>query len=251
MQSGKQNLNILVLLIDYSFMIYRLYSSDARRLSSLPESGMGYQIVQAKEYFSNSAKEFVIYNSELAIDLNENFSYEKELISKSSFKNILNSSKELYLEESSIKILNKTELSNLKYLIPVHKIYNKRHSGGKDAKLGPKENANGKEVFVRISAYENDIRIDDINKKLKPGSYSTTEEDYKDCVNTKDDPIDRYALPNNEEIKWAFYIKPDLNDILQRGVVQAAFGHSGGGIEVYFENGTSNNTYFAKRSYGL
>lgn len=65
-----------------------------------------------------------------------------------------------------------------------------------------------------------------------------------------DDPIDRYALPNDEIIKWAFYIQPKKDDILQRGIVQPAFGHDGGGLEVFFEYGTSEKSYFDKRPYG-
>jgi hypothetical protein len=36
---------------------------------------------------------------------------------------------------------------------------------------------------------------------------------------------------------------------LQLGIVQPAFDHEDGGIETYFENGTSNDTYFQKKSY--
>ncbi|OGL43488.1 MAG: hypothetical protein A2W05_09020 [Candidatus Schekmanbacteria bacterium RBG_16_38_10] len=94
------------------------------------------------------------------------------------------------------------------------------------------------------------MRIDFENKKLRPGTYTTTNSDYLACVRFSDDPIDRYALPNDEEIKWAFYVQPKTKDVLQRGIVQPAFGHDGGGIEIFFENGTSNNTYLDKRSYG-
>ena len=85
---------------------------------------------------------------------------------------------------------------------------------------------------------------------MRPGSYTTTETDYQDCVSTNDDPIDRYALPNDESIKWSFYIRPKTSDTLQRGIVQPAFSHQGGGIEAYFEQGTSDNTYFDKKEYG-
>ena len=39
-------------------------------------------------------------------------------------------------------------------------------------------------------------------------------------------------------------------DSLQRGIVQPAFGHEGGGIEAYFEYGTSKETLLFKREYG-
>jgi len=103
---------------------------------------------------------------------------------------------------------------------------------------------------VRLSAYENDKRIDFEKKRLKDGTYTTTLYDYISCVKTKDDPVDRYALPNDETIKWAFYVQPKSNDTLQRGIVQPAFGHAGGGIEAYFENGTAENTYLLKKQYG-
>jgi hypothetical protein len=129
-------------------------------------------------------------------------------------------------------------------------LWNKRYSGGQGALNNPKESAKGDEIFVRVSAFADDRRIDFVNKKLKPGSYTTTEQDYQDCVGTHDDPIDRYALPNDEPIVWAFYIKPKSTDILQRGIVQPAFGHKGGGIEAYFDAGTSNDTFLETRTYG-
>jgi hypothetical protein len=125
-----------------------------------------------------------------------------------------------------------------------------RHSGGKGATENPKEFANGSDIYVRISAYEDDKRIDFVKKRLKPGSFTTTLFDYTSCVETNDDPIDRYALPNEETIKWSFYIKPKSFDTLQNGVVQPAFNKDGGGIEAYFENGTSIDTYLFKRVYG-
>ena len=75
---------------------------------------------------------------------------------------------------------------------------------------------------------------------------------YTNLINimSNDDPIDRYALPNDETIKWAFYIQPKSWDKLQKGIVQPAFDHYGGGIEVYFEDETSYNTYFEKRICG-
>ena len=83
----------------------------------------------------------------------------------------------------------------------------------------------------------------------RSGSYTTTEEDYLLCKNNDDDPIDRYALPNNESIKWVFYIRPDSNDQYRPGIVQPANNHSGGGEEALFDQGTSNETYIERKSY--
>ena len=231
-------------------MIYKLYSLDANDLISRPETGMGYQIVQATQFQRTEIRKFVVYNSQLAVDLDVNFQTNKRRIINEGFKNILNSSTELILETKSINVLGQSSIRESKSLSDTKIIYNKRESGGKGASDSPKENANGLEIFIRISAFEDDKRIDTVNNKLKSGSYTTTEKDYRDCVSSNDDPVDRYALPNDDEIGWAFYIKPKTVDSLQRGIVQPAFNHEGGGIEAYFENGTSNDTFFDKREYG-
>lgn len=231
-------------------MIYKLYPLDSNTLVHRPETGMGYQVVEAAKFGTTEMKRFIVYNSELAVNLDTEFkSYKRQIITEG-FSKILNKSNELILATNSIRVLNKSEVREFKGIIENKSADKKRHTGGTGAKENSKENANGTEVFVRISAYEDDKRIDFENKKLKPGSYTTTEQDYKDCFSTNDDPVDRYALPNDESLNWAFYIKPKINDTLQRGIVQPAFDHKGGGIEAYFENGTSNDTYYQKKSYG-
>lgn len=122
----------------------------------------------------------------------------------------------------------------------------KRDKGAID---NPVEFANGEEVFVRLSAFDNDRRIDKENRCLRPGSFTTTEADYLVCKYLSDDPIERYALPNNDEIKWAFYIQPVGTDTLQRGTVQPANGKRGGGKEAYFEKGTAKGTFFERTKY--
>lgn len=188
-------------------MIYRLYPSDASTLLSKPETGMGYQIVNASQFGKTDLRNFIVYNSELAVDLDSNFLANKRRIIQEGFKRVLSNSTELMLETKSIHILERSSLQETISLSATKRIYNKRSGGGKGATDNPKENANGEEIFVRVSAFEDDKRIDTVNKKLKNGSYTTTEKDYNDCVSTNDDPIDRYALPNDDEIKWAFYIR--------------------------------------------
>lgn len=242
-------------------MIYQLYDSDIRSLASKPETGMGYQIIRAELYGSHMARKFVVYNSEIAIDLNDTFLENKTKLfssgvvmhfseSKWKFDHITKFSK-LGLDTASIRVLNKSEAaSNIRTLSFSEKSAKKRNTGGVAAIDAKAEYADGKEIFVRLSAFEDDRRIDFVANKLKEGSFTTTTQDYKDCCSSGDDPVDRYALPNDEEIKWAFYIQPTTSDYLQRGTVQPAFGHAGGGIECYFANGTSNNTYLEKKEYG-
>lgn len=234
-------------------MIYRIYEQDSETLVEQPETGMGYQIVSTRQYNRFTTKKLVVYNTRLAVDLDENFDANRKKIINEGYKIMLSKSQELMLETDSIKVIPHSELKESVQLSTLEKLLfnmNKRHSGGKGATDNPKEYAKGDENFVRLSAFEDDRRIDTVNKKLKPGSFATTEADYRICLAEKDNPVDRYALPNDDKIEWAFYIRPKSTDQLQRGIVQPAFGHSGGGIEAYFENGTSNHTYFIKRKYG-
>jgi hypothetical protein len=137
-----------------------------------------------------------------------------------------------------------------------------RQFGGSAAPKNPEEKADGEEQFVRLSADEDkeDTFIDVENKKLqtaflRSGPYTTTPADYLMCVILGDDPVDRYAIPKKwrifpKKMKWSFYIKPKKGDSLQRGIVQPKYHHVGGGVEVYFAKGTSNNTYLYARPYG-
>lgn len=231
-------------------MIYKIYKQDADTLLEQPETGMGYQIVRATQYNRSSYKRLVVYNTCLAIDLDDDFNANRKIIISEGYKVMLSKATELMLETDSIKVIPHSELKESVEFSGVKRILFKRHTGTAGATDSPKVNASGNENFVRLSAFEDDRRIDVINKKLKPGSFTTTEVDYRECFSSNDDAVDRYALPNNDKIEWAFYIRPKVNDQLQRGVVQPAFGHAGGGIEAYFENGTSNNTYFIKKKYG-
>lgn len=228
-------------------MIFRAYTSFTNDLILRPETGMGYQVIDARKSGKFTSERFVVYNSELIVELDSRFDTFKRQIISEGFSNILNKSDLLSLE--IVNILPKSQIQQIRFLAESKRNNKGRYSGGVGAKDAKKEYADGKEIFVRLSAYENDKRIDFENKKLKAGSYTTTLLDYQTCKRLNDDPVDRYALPNDEEIKWTFYIQPKSIDQLQKGIVQPAFEHDGGGIEAYFENGTSKETYFQKLPY--
>jgi hypothetical protein len=231
-------------------MIYKVaYNSDLTKLLSLPESGMGYQIIEGKTYYRFDSSRFVVYNSEIVIDLDNTFSLNKKALFED-ISVILSSAQPWNIRTDSISLVPKNQIVESRYLSDSKKYITKRKSGGKSAKDNPKENANGKDIFVRLSAYENDRRVDSVNKKLLNGTYTTTESDYDDCVLYSDDPVDRYALPSDDKIEWSFFVQPFTIDVLQKGIVQPTFGHDGGGEEVFFENGTSNGTLLEKRHYG-
>jgi hypothetical protein len=228
-------------------MIYRASAISTQKFLSLPETGMGYQVIEIRDIYQ---KRFVVYNSELILDDDTDFSRFKNQILTNGYQVELRKSRALSeLENKSYRVLAKSSIDGIMAMDENKKNSKKRHSGGRGATDNPIEHADGMEYFVRLSAYEDDKRVDAIHKCLLAGSYATTFQDYKDCVICTDDPVDRYALPNDEKIQWAFLIRPECSNTLQRGIVQPANKHVGGGIEVFFENGTSDNTYISKQNY--
>jgi hypothetical protein len=96
------------------------------------------------------------------------------------------------------------------------------------------------DVFMRFTAYTNDRRITP-EKGLLPGTYATTEVDSR-AVATGEQAVERYALPNPAPAVYRFRIDPTAGTHHQAGIVQPAYGHAGGGLEVLFPVGTARDT---------
>jgi hypothetical protein len=96
------------------------------------------------------------------------------------------------------------------------------------------------EIFARFTAYETDRRITS-DRGLVAGTYATTAAD-ADRVSTGSHAVERYALPDPAPAIYRFTIIPRYNTRYRKGVVQPAFGHAGGGIEVLFDDATGPNT---------
>jgi hypothetical protein len=229
-------------------MIYKLFSTTSDFLVKSPETGMGYQVIAATRKNKYPNERFIVYNSELILDFDSNFKSYRSQILTEGYSSIYN--KVSYLDLENIRILQKNDIKETRNISESNLESKLRKSGGKGAKENPKIIATGEDYFVRLSAFENDKRIDFEKKCLKSGAYTTTLYDYAACFKTNDDPIDRYALPNNDKVRWAFFVKPKKGELYQEGIVQPAFEHEGGGIEDYFEDGTSPDTYLIKLEYG-
>ncbi len=228
-------------------MIYKAFSSFTDELLRLPETGMGYQIIDAIRLGRTTKERFVIYNGHLIVDLDNNFNSSKRQIVSESYTKMF--SKSNYLTLTSPTLVSRSEVRNVRMFSESAMTTKGRHSGGIGASSSPKQYANGTDIYVRLSQYEEDIRIDMVNKKLKSGAYTTTKPDYLSCKAYNDDPVDRYALPSDEIIQWAFEIQPKSYDQLRLGIVQPANNHNGGGIEALFDDGTSNGTLIDKHAY--
>ena len=220
-------------------MYFSLSSSQESDLLNLPETGMGYQIIDAIKSGTYQREKFIILNSEIAIEMNGYQDSHVRMVINEGISKVKASANLITL--NSLAVLNERQFRN--YL---GEPQNNNERGALD---NPVESANGNEMFARLSAFDNDKRVDKINKCLRPGSYTTTFEDYSFCKLMNDDPVERYALPNNDEIKFVFYFQPLIIDTLQRGTVQPAYGKRGNGKEVYFANGTAKGTFKTQTPY--
>ena len=54
-------------------MIYKLKPEHTRYLLNLPETGIGYQEVEARPVNSDVFRKFIVFNAELAIEMNNKF----------------------------------------------------------------------------------------------------------------------------------------------------------------------------------
>jgi hypothetical protein len=200
---------------------------------------MGYQVIEAGKAGSYTREKFLVLNSEIVIEIN---GYEADNVRKIITEGIYAiKASASFITLNAISVLNENQFRNV--------VNESKSENEKGAIENDVENANGEEIFVRLSAFDNDRRIDKANRCLRPGSFTTTMEDSLTCKKINDDPVERYALPNNDEIKFAFHIQPVTTDTLQRGTVQPANNKRGGGKEAYFDKGTARGTFLKQTAY--
>ena len=191
-------------------MLFKLSTSQETDLLNQPETGMGYQVIEATKYGNYNKERFLVLNSEIVIEMNA--------LAKANIRKVINEGIFTAKASASFIALNTiTVFSEKQFRNIVSESINVTGLGAIDSKI---EYADGVEVFVRLSAFEDDKRVDKENKCLRPGSFTTTFDDYINCKKSNANPIERYALPNDEVIKFVFHIQPKQIDTLQRGIVQ-------------------------------
>lgn len=192
---------------------------------------MGYQTVEADLRDSWVPREGTVFNAELLV-----WGPERPALRPGRFESLL--------EQASRA--EARDIRSLRVIPPSRRLAGfvaersaAGEEGGPATEAQPEETEEG-DVFVRFTAYRNDRRITP-GKGLRPGTYATTEEDAKN-VTTGSEAVERYALPDPTPAVFRFRIEPSQGTELRRGVVQPAFGHGGGGVEVLFDDGTDDGT---------
>lgn len=209
----------------------RLNAAQISGLLAEAETGMGYQTVEVK--VAAGIKHATVYNADLLL-------WEEE--------------PRTYLAEGTyqrmVKTANSLEarmIESIHVVRPVRQIREQTAMEkfaasllGKPATEGDLKKTKHGDVFMRFTAYKNDRRIT-AKKGLLPGTYATTEIDSRN-VKTGEQAVEHYALPDPKPAKFRFRIDPTKDTEYREGTVQPAYGHKGGGVEVLFDKGTSDNT---------
>jgi hypothetical protein len=174
-------------------------------LLAQPESGMGYQMVEAVA-FDGKIQRGVAYNAELLLLEDE----PRLTLKTTAYAQLLSEAKSSIAEIKSLRVVTRTASASPAFALKETAVgYGKKGTPAKDA---PPEKTKDKEVFKRFSAYDNDRRIKS-NGSLLPGTYATTEEDAMN-VRTGKEAVGRYALSNPKPASNVFTIKPHRDTLI-------------------------------------
>ena len=211
----------------YFYLMLRLNESEAADLLAQPETGMGYQVVEAT--LEAGRKEWgIAYNAELLTLGNET----KRDLPSLPHATILESAESSGRKIRKLRVLVQIQLA--------HHPVKSRSASSPAAQNARIQQTNANEIFVRFSAYSNDRRLR-ANGSWSNGTYATTEQDAQQ-IRTGMDAVARYALPNPLPASYVFEGRPHTGTLIQRGTAVPAFGQPGGGDEVVFAKGTQPNT---------
>ena len=208
--------------------MFRLTPEEVRSLVSQPESGMGYQVVEATTQ-DFVKKRGIVFNAEL-LTLDEDRRADQRLMGTKSAPEALTAANSTAGKFRSFSVVSDPRMTVLKCATLAA-------GGASDA---AEEGTREGDKFYRFSAFTKDRRIA-ADKSLTPGTYATTEED-GGKVKTGKEAVERYALPNDDPASNRFAVKPRKDTRINKGIVQPANGHKGGGVEVIFTNGTQRDT---------
>ena len=204
-------------------MTFRIDPSWTALLRAEPETGMGYQIVAARD--SRSAP-VVVVNAKVAVS----FTRSDRVKESAADAELVTATLQQRAIPGMVRVLSRPEAAAYGYLPDAAK------AGGGPANEAPESDSGSREPFRRYSAFQDDVRIKP-DGSVTAGTYVTTLADGLAFVKTGMDAVRRYALPNPDPAVYVFEIVPPNALRVKRGTVAPAFGQPGGGAEVILING--------------
>lgn len=203
------------------------------RLLRLPETGMGYQVVELGKV-GPRREHVVVVNGTMALEPSRGRLTVREGVEKATLDRI-ERTLTTPVDPATFRVLTRHEA------ILAKAIEERGTRGTGPASDAAPESSIPEERFLRYSAYPNDRRIMP-DGSVTPGTYVTTYHDGITYVRTGMDAVRRYALPNPDPAVHRYHLKPPTRIQVRRGTAQPAFGQPGGGAEVIFESGSPART---------
>jgi hypothetical protein len=200
---------------------YLLEADQIRSSIQKPEAGMGYQTaeVDRREGYIVASKVFVPITASLRGQLPDKVYHAKNL--------------------AVVAPQPKSTLTGrIIFKRPWMEVFGSPTSS--EGRLENETTTAANDVFFRLSAYPDDNRIRS-DRSLAPGSYSTTERDLT-VVPSGLAAVGRFALPTRISARYVFKIAPGAGVRILYGTVIPDFGLCGGGVEVFFPEGTDPGT---------
>jgi hypothetical protein len=213
---------------------------DAQReeLLKLPETGMGFQLVEAR--LEGALRRFLVWNATTALDL--------------SFLDLQASDSPSVImanEERIIEAANREEMTLLMAPGPrSFRLLGTRVGSGPQptttARIAATPSSLVKHVtltapraFHRFSAFNPDRRVDPKTGDFIPGTYAVPESELP-FIPTGFAAVGRCALPNTQPASHHYSLRAVVGTRVSFGTVAPAFGQSGGGVEAFFASGAVN-----------
>jgi hypothetical protein len=221
---------------------YGLDENGRPALIDLPETGMGFQIVEASIW--GTLKPLIVFNASEAIDLSEiglEISSDPSAVLRNGLRivdalrdvavvttMIMAPSPSIFtLTNSRMPMVNATFAAITAPLVAL------------PSSLVKHVTLTATRKFHRFSAYAPDRRVDPVTGSFVAGTYATTESEIS-FVPTGFAAVGRFALPVNLPASNHYEIDAPAGTSVDFGTVAPAFGQAGGGVEAYFSSAVTN-----------
>jgi hypothetical protein len=210
-------------------------------LINLPETGMGFQIVEARIW--GATKPLLVFNASEAIDISQlglEMGQEPDAVLKNGLR-IINAM-QTGIVQTMIMAPGPTGFNLLNSRIPLVAAAAAAAKGPVAAlpsSLVKTVTLTANRVFHRFSAYNPDRRVNPTTGNFVAGTYAAPASEVP-YVPTGFVAVGRFALPLNLPASHHYEVEAPVGTLVHFGTVAPAFGQAGGGVEAFFPNAVTN-----------
>jgi hypothetical protein len=223
--------------------MWSLDESAVNSLKSLPETGMGFQLVEAVIW--GNPTRLLVFNAERAVDLST-----VELVPGDDPNDIL---------RNGLRVIEAMKGGIVQTMVaaPGPRSFRllQTRIGPLPATAGPvagsdlctalpsslvkHDTLTKPRVFYRYSAFNPDRRVDPHTGSFLAGTYAAPASEVP-FVPTGFVAVGRFALPNTLPASYRYEIEAPARTSVDFGTVAPAYGQAGGGVEAYFAKAATN-----------